>query len=330
MPVKKIKIIVIVGPTASGKSELAVKIAKKIGGEIISADSRQIYQNIDVGTAKVSGKWMYVSSLRAGRSNLNLVEKKALRSPRDIPRDDRHEKVFVYKGIPHYGIDFISPKKIYSAGEFKKCAEAKIKDIFSRGKTPIIVGGTGFWVDSLVYDFTLPEVEPDWSLRKKMEKKPPAELFRILEKLDPKRAGQIEKENPRRLIRAIEIAKKLGEVPYLKKKIKYNVSWIGLNPPKDILQKRISRRAREMVKKGIISETKKLLRAGVSKKKIREFGFEYKAVLEYLAGNLDKTELAEKISRDTYAYARRQMSWFKRNKEIKWVTPAPSRSSGKV
>ncbi len=154
---QKISLIVIVGPTASGKSNLGVALAKKYNGEIISADSRQIYRNLTIGTAKVKGVW----------------------------------KNGVYKSdeIAHYCIDFVSPKKMFSASDFKQCGAAAIADIARRSKTPIIVGGTGLWVDTLVYDMDLPHVPPNPLLRKKFEKKSPAELFLFLTKIDPRRAA---------------------------------------------------------------------------------------------------------------------------------------------
>lgn len=301
---KNKKIIVIVGPTASGKSELAVKTAKKIGGEIISADSRQVYEGLDVGTAKVKGKWI----------KRKLKTKNGKRKTFDC---------FIYKRIPHYCIDFISPTKTYSAGEFKKCAEGVIKNIFSRGKVPIIVGGTGFWVDTVIYNINFPEVAPDFKLRRSLEKKSPAKLYKILKKLDPKRAGTIEKKNPRRLIRAIEIAKKLGGIPPLQKqKSPYNVEWVGLNPPFSALEKNITERAHRMVNHGLLEEVRRLLKGGVSKKKIREFGFEYKNALNYLEGHITKKEMLAKLILDTLRYAKQQMRWFKRNKEIRWYYDA--------
>lgn len=288
----KSKIIVIVGPTASGKSELAVKIAKKIDGEIISADSRQVYRGLDIGTAKV---------------------------PRDRPNGS-----YTYRGVPHHCIDFVSPKKVFTAAEFKKCAQAAIADITQRGKTPILVGGTGFWVDAVVYDLRIPEVPPNPKLRRKLSKKSVEELFKILQKLDPRRAKTIEQKNPRRLIRAIEIAGKLGRVPPLKRsnvstfKRLNSIFWLGLNPPQEALRKNIEKRAQKMVKRGLVEETKKLLRQGVSKKRIREFGFEYRAALDYIENRISKAELYERIVRGTLEYARKQMRWFRRNPEIHW------------
>ena len=172
------KIIVILGPTASGKSWLAVKIARKYNGEIISADSRQVYKGLDIGAGKITKKEM--------------------------------------SGIPHYCLDIISPKKIFTVADFKKFADKAIEKIFSKNKTPIIVGGTGLYIQAIVDNVILPEVKPDWKLRKELEKKTTEKMFDFLKKLDPRRAKNIDPKNPRRLIRAIEIAKKLSKTPKLK------------------------------------------------------------------------------------------------------------------
>jgi len=291
----RIKLIVIVGPTASGKSELAVKLAKKLGGEIISADSRQIYKGLNIGTGKVPGRWVKnVSSKERPLVNWN----------------------FLYKDVPHYCIDFVDPKKTYTAAEFKKCAEGAIADITAHGKMPIIAGGTGFWIDAAVYDLNIPKAPPNPKLRKTLEKKDLKELLKILKKLDPRRAKNIEQKNPRRLIRAIEVAKALGKVPPVKKHFPYQVSWIGLKP--NDLKKRITARVKTMLKKGLARETEKLLEKGVSKNRVREFGFEYRLSLDFLEKKLGRQQFLENLVRESLQYARRQMTWFKRNKKILW------------
>src|SRR3989344_6172207 len=297
MPVKRLKLIVIIGPTASGKSELAVRIARKLRGEIISADSRQIYRGLDVGSAKVPGKW------KNGR--------------------------FIYKGTTHYCLDFINPKKTFTAAGFKKYAEEAIKDITSRGKIPIIVGGTGFWINALIYNLSLPAVPPNQKLRKVLEKKNPSELLKILKKLDSKRANTVEKENPRRLIRAIEIAKTLGKVPKIQKQNPYKVFWMGLNPPAAILRKNVEKRSRFMISHGIIQETKNILKQGVSKKRIKEFGFEYIAALDYIGKKISKIEFYNRLVHDTTRYAKKQMMWWKHNPKIGWfATPRSTLLNG--
>jgi tRNA dimethylallyltransferase len=269
----KSKVIVILGQTATGKSALAVKIAKKISGEIISADSRQVYKDLDIGTGKISKKEML--------------------------------------GVSHYLIDVVSPKKKFTVAEYKKLAEEKIKEIIAHGKTPIICGGTGFYIDTITKGVIFPEVPPNLKLRKILEKKSAIQLLKILEKLDFSRAKNIKEKNEIknkvRLIRAIEITKAIGRVPkIIKTKPKYKFIKIGLYLPPDKLKKKVIQRVKKMFDDGLLDEIKKLKRSGVSNKRLKEFGFEY----------FEPTE--EKVIRDTLKYAKRQMTWFKRDKEIKW------------
>ena len=293
------KLIVIVGPTASGKSDLAVKLAKKFNSEVISADSRQIYRGLDIGTGKVPGKW------------------KLYRSPTSY--GSRTSQEFVYKNVPHHCIDFVSPRQVFTAAEFVHEARRAIDTIVRRGRIPMIAGGTAFWIDALVYNFSLPEVAPNARLRRALEKKSPPALFSLLKKLDPRRAAEIEQKNPRRLIRAIEIARALGRVPRLVKHSMFDTLWIGLNPPFSILARRVMRRADAMIQQGLVAETKKLVRHRVSEKRIREFGFEYRAALLYNHGALTKKEFTARLTRDTIRYAKQQMRWWKRNPEIRWL-----------
>ena len=237
---------------------------------------------------------------------------------------DGSSRIFVYKSIPHYCIDFVSPRRTYTVTEFKACAMHAIKDIVRRGKMPILVGGTGFWIDALVYNVNLPEVAPNTRLRKNLEKQSRAELFSLLKSLDPERAKTVEPANPRRLVRAIEIAKSLGIVPRIKKTHLYDVVWLGLNPPERVLQKRIEKRIRTWTRStsgdgNIITETKKLLKKRISRKRMREFGFEYAAVLTFLEHRITRCQLVEKLIADSMHYAKRQMRWFKRNQEIFWI-----------
>jgi len=276
------KIIVILGPTASGKSALAVKLAKKINGEIISADSRQVYKGLDIGTGKITKKEM--------------------------------------GGIFHYCLDIISPKKIFTVVDFKKHADKAIEKIFSKNKTPIIVGGTGLYIQAIVDNIILPEVKPNWKLRKELEKKTTEEMFELLKKLDPRRAKNIDPKNPRRLIRAIEIAKTLGFVPNLEAK---PPSWealqIGIKLSDDALKENISKRLIGRVKKGMIAEAKRLHSQGLSWRRMDELGLEYRYLAKFLKGEISKEEMIEKLKSEIWKYAKRQMTWFKRDKKIKWI-----------
>jgi tRNA dimethylallyltransferase len=287
------KLIVILGPTASGKTELAIKLAKKFNGEIVSADSRQVYKGMDIGTAKPLS--------------------------REFARID-HEYARIVDGIPHYLLDIASPKRKFTVAQYRKLALKAIEKIQKRGKIPFLVGGTWFYIKAVVDGLVIPEVPPDWKLRKKLEKKSPKELYKILKKLDPKRAKTIEKENPRRLIRAIEICKKIGKVPPLKfNPLPYPVLMIGIKRQKNELKKRIKKRFFEWLKKGLILEVIKLKKMGVSFKKIEEFGMHYRKIAEYLKGEISEKEMIENSIREIQNYAKKQMNWFKKDKRINWV-----------
>lgn len=263
------KVIVILGQTATGKSNLAVKIAKKVNGEIISADSRQVYKNLDIGTGKI--------------------------------------KKVEMKGVLHHLLDVANPKKKFTVAEYKKLAEEKIREIISRGKVPIICGGTGFYIDAITKGIVFPEVPPNLKLRKVLEKKSAPELLKILIKLDKARAKNIDTQNKVRLIRAIEIAKALGKVPKIKEvKPLYKFMKIGLYLPTDKLEKKVEKRVSNMFKAGLLNEIKNLNKLGISDKRLKEFGFEY----------FKPTK--EKVILETIRYAKRQMTWFKRDKQIRW------------
>lgn len=330
----KPKIIVILGPTASGKSDLAVKIAKYISNqsriksrifandsrdiknsriireplaEIISADSRQVYRGMDIGTGKV---------------------------PKD--KNTRYKILdtrYSYKGIPHHLLDVASPKSTFTVSQYQKLAGKTIKEILKRGKTPIICGGTGFYIDALVYGYKLPEVPPNPKLRKELEKKSASELFKQLKKLDPARAKNIDKFNKRRLIRALEIVLTTKKpVPILSaslegSKKEYDVLFIGIKKTQEELKKLIFKRLEKRLKprnsargkQSMITEVKNLHKSGVSWKKLESFGLEYRRVAEYLQGKLNKAGMSTLLQKDIEHYAKRQMTWFKRNKNINWI-----------
>jgi len=294
MSTKKQKILVILGPTSSGKSDLAIKLAKKYNGEIISADSRQVYRGMDIGTGRV-------------------------RTTRNAKRET------LSGGVRHHMLDIVSPRTNYNVAKFKKQSEKIIEDILKRDKIPIICGGTGFWIQAIVDDVNFPEVKPDWKLRKKLEKYSAEKLFRILKKLDHKRASIIDSKNKVRLIRAIEICKTLKKVPKIKytkydiRNTKYNFLQIGLKLPKTKLHKNIKRRVKQRFNQGMIAEVKKLHARGLSWKKIQSFGLAYYWIPLYLQKRISKDELVKKIIQAEKNYANRQMTWFRRDKRIKWL-----------
>ncbi len=280
----KIKIVVILGQTATGKSDLAVEVAKKFSGEIISADSRQIYKGLDIGSGKITKTEM--------------------------------------KSVKHYLLDVTNPKRQFSVAQYKKLADEAILDISKKDKLPIIVGGTGFYIQAIVDGLVLPKVKPNAKLRKELEKKTVEELFNILKKLDKARAKEIEKDNPRRLIRAIEIAKELGKVPKLKTNSKYDVLQIGLKLEEKKLKDNIHKRLLARMKKGMVKEIERLRSDGLSWKRLESLGLEYRFSAQYLQGKIDKEEMLEKLETNIWQFAKRQMRWFKRDTRIKWFKPS--------
>ncbi len=281
-PTNKPKILVILGPTASGKTDLAIRLAKKLDGEVISADSRQVYKGLNIGTGKVTKKEM--------------------------------------RGIPHHLLDVTSPKKRFTVVDFKKAGGEAITDITSRGKLPIICGGTGFYIEALVDGVILPDVKPDEALRKKLAKLSPEKLFAMIKKLDPKRAKTLDPKNARRIIRAIEIAKALGKVPKTKKQNLYDPLFIGIDLPTETLRANITKRLHARMKQGMLAEAKKLHSNGLSWKRMDELGLEYRYLALHLQGKISKDEMIEKLDTEIWHYAKRQLAWFRRDKRIQWVS----------
>ena len=282
---KKDKILIILGPTASGKSDLAVDLARKFNGEVISADSRQVYKGLDIRSGKITRKEM--------------------------------------KGVPHYLLDVVYPRTIFTVTKFQKLAQKQIKDILKRNKLPIICGGTGFYIQSLVDGIIFPEVKPDLVLRSKLETKTLEELILILDKLNPVRLKTIDFKNSRRLIRAIEIADSLGgstSKDSVDNFPKWEFLQIGIKTDKEILWERIEKRFLLRIKLGIITEAKRLHQAGLTYKRFSEIGLAHKYLVFYLKGKITKDKFIEESIRAEKKYAKRQLTWFKRDKRIKWFS----------
>lgn len=321
------KIIVICGPTASGKSDVAIRLAKKFSGEVISADSRQIFKGMDIGTGKIS-RDSKVELLNYQSSTLGKA-------------------AYFSNSIPHYLIDVANPMEDFNVSHFKKAATVAIEDILSRGKLPIICGGTGFWIDALVNNIDFPEVEPDPELRSMLRSKSTQELFAMLSKLDPERAKTIDKNNPVRLIRAIEIAKKLGKVPPLCRHpelvsgssgtlkqaqtlkqvqgdITYEFLQIGIDVPREVLNEKIKKRLDDRFHEGMVAEVENLHNppagGGVSWEWMEKIGLEYRWLARYLQGQFSMEDMREKLYFDIIHYAKRQMTWLKRDKNIIWLS----------
>lgn len=289
---QKERVLIILGPTATGKTSLSIELAKKFNGEIISADSRQVYRGMDLGTGKVTKKEM--------------------------------------QEVPHYLLDVASPKKSFSAAQYAKLAEKAVRDIISRGKLPIVCGGTGFYIDALLYGDLFPDVPPNAALRAKLAGKTAGKLFTILKKLDPKRAKTIDTHNPVRLVRAIEIATALGSVPKPKKQLRYETCMLGLDMDDDTLKKRILERIHERMKAGMLKEAERLHREGLSWKRMRELGLEYRNMANLLTGKTPKETFEERLAQDIWHYVKHQRTWFRRNKAAVWLDPTKKRTLGEA
>lgn len=278
------KILVILGPTASGKSDLAVELALKHNGEIVSADSRQVYKGMNIGSGKITKKEM--------------------------------------RGVPHHLLDVVSPKKIFSASDYAKLARKTVDDILKRGKLPIICGGTGFYIDALLYDDSVASAPPNPEIRKKLNKISTECLAKWLLDLDPDRFVSIDVKNRVRLVRAMEIVLSTGKpVPKLRRKLRYDAEKIGIIWPMEKLDKKIELRLDKRLKRGMIEEVKNLKEKGVAWKRLYDFGLEYRYVSLYLRGKLDYETMRNKLLTAIKQYARRQITWFKKDKEIKWIKP---------
>lgn len=304
------KIIVILGPTSSGKSDVAIRLAKKFNGEIISADSRQIYRGMDVGTGKVPK-----SKCNSPAGESNAIRQLADKNKKSIP--------YCSEGIEHYLIDILNPRTLYSASNFKKDAKKIIQDILKRDKLPIICGGTGFWIKALVDNVDFPEVKPDQKLREELSQKSVEELFETLKKIDPDRAGNIDAKNKVRLIRAIEICKTLGKVPAISQKLEarsYDFLQIGITHPKEVLHARIEKRLQQRFDSGMTQEVGKLhFENGITWKRLEEIGLGYYWITQYFKGKISEEEAFEKTCQSEKDYAKRQMTWFQKDKRIIWL-----------
>lgn len=286
----KPKVIVICGPTASGKTALSINLAKRINGEIVSCDSMQIYQDMDIGTAKPSLEEM--------------------------------------QGIKHYLIGNVRPDERYSVAEYKKDAENAIEEILSKGKTPIVVGGTGLYVNSLIYGIEYNEIKVDEKYRTELEKIAEKEglnkLYEMAQKIDPKAMEKISVNDKKRIIRVLEIYNATGktkteqEVESRKNEVKYDYKVFTINMDRETLYERINKRVDFMIEQGLIEEVQNIL------KKYTKFptamqGLGYKEVAQYLNGIYTKDEMIEKIKMETRRYAKRQLTWFRANKNTIWI-----------
>jgi tRNA dimethylallyltransferase len=280
---KKPKIIVVLGQTATGKSDMAVQIAKDFDGEVISADSRQVYKDLDIGSGKIIKEEM--------------------------------------QDVPHHLLDVVKVEKVFSVADFQRQAYEVIDDILSRGKVPIIAGGTAFYIQSIVDGIVLPEIEKNPELRKELEELSLNELQKRLEEANPKRYAEIDNQNKVRLIRALEIISRLDKVPELEKKPKYEVLQIGLEWPKEILHQRIHDRIVSRMKIGMLEEVEKLNESGVTWERLESLGLEYRYLSLLLQEKITKEEMFSELETKTKQFAKRQMTWWKKDDSILWYSP---------
>lgn len=286
----KPKVIVICGPTASGKTSLSIELAKKINGEIISCDSMQIYKDMNIGTAKVTEEEM--------------------------------------QGIQHYLIDFVSPDVRYSVANYKNDAEKTIETIIDKGKIPIIVGGTGLYLDSLIYGIEYPKIKFDEKYREKLENEIEENgleyLYNKAKEIDEQAMQKISPNDKKRIIRVLEIYHATGknkteqEIESRKKEVKYDYKIFAINMDREKLYERINIRVDKMIENGLIEEVEDL------QKKYNHFptamqGLGYKEVVEYLQNQITRDEMIEKIKQESRRYAKRQLTWFRKNKQTIWL-----------
>ncbi|MFT7328174.1 MAG: tRNA dimethylallyltransferase [Crocinitomicaceae bacterium] len=280
----KPKIVVVLGPTATGKTSLSIAIAKKYNGEVISADSRQVYRGLNIGSAKATVKEM--------------------------------------DGIPHHMIDIADPKQIFSVQQYTTQGTKSINNILSRKKTVIICGGTGMYIDSLISGTQFPTVPPNPKLRSKIERKSTTELYSLLKLRDPRRAKTIDPDNPVRLVRALEVIDAIGVVPKTKKTSHYNVLYLGIDISKEELNSRIKKRVVDRFEKqNMLQEAIDLETDGLSYERMESLGLEYRFMARHLRGQITYTEMIDQLTVATSQFAKRQRTWFKRNKKIYWFKP---------
>lgn len=299
------KLVIILGPTASGKTDLGIKLAKEFNGEIISADSRQVYKYMPIGTDMPEGEWV------GGK--------------------------YMVQGVPHYLMSCLEPDQEFTVADFKRQATTIALDIIRQGKIPLVVGGTGLYISALVDNLDIPEVKPDKNLRAELAGKNLVQLVEILKQKDPLSVQVVDLSNPRRVIRALEVVLTTGK-SFISQKTKakplFDVLQIGLSWPRAEIYQRINHRVDAQIKRGIIDEVKNLLAKGYDWDLPSMSGLGHRQFKDYLyldgqsvglpaegwpAGTLSLAKSIEILKRDTRHYAKRQISWFRRDKSIKWL-----------
>lgn len=284
-------LVVLTGPTAVGKTKLSITLAKALGGEIISADSMQVYKHMDIGSAKITEKEM--------------------------------------DGVPHHLIDVLSPFEEFHIVRFQELAKKAMEDIYSRGRIPVFVGGTGFYIQAVIKDIDFTEGEEDKEYREELSRlaaeKGNEFLHEMLRNIDPKSAEEIHANNVKRVIRALEFYKENGfpisqhNEEQKQNETPYNLAYFVLNAPRELLYERIDRRVDEMMENGLMEEVQKLKDMGCRREMTSMQGLGYKEILSFLEGEVPLEEAVRILKRDTRHFAKRQLTWFRRESDVIWV-----------
>lgn len=278
-------LIVVLGPTASGKSALGIELARRFHGEIVSVDSRQVYRGLDIGTAKVTP----------------------------------HERALA----PHHLLDVADPCEVYTVARFQQEAIAAINGILARGALPLLVGGSPHYIQAVVDHLQIPHIKPQPELRAQLEARPLADLLLQLEELDPRSAASIDRNNPRRVIRALEVCLVSGQ-PFSQQRGSadplYRSLLLGINWPREVLYARIDARVDERLQQGMVQETRNLLAQGVSHERLDSLGLEYRYISRLLRGEFaGEVEMAQRLKYAIHDFTRRQLTWFRKDKRIVWL-----------
>jgi tRNA dimethylallyltransferase len=280
------RLLVILGPTASGKSSLGIALAQRFHGEIVSADSRQVYRGLDIGTAKVT------------------PQERAL--------------------VPHHLLDVADPGEVYSVSQFQQAARTAIDDILRRGHHPLLVGGSPHYIQVVVDNFDIPRVAPQPALRAELEQRPLADLLTQLAQLDPQGAATIAHDNPRRVIRALEVCIVTGQPFSQQCRIShplYETLQIGIDWPRDVLYQRIDKRVDERMRQGMIQEVRDLLNQGIDHGRLDALGLEYRFISRWLRGEFSsEAEMVQRLKYAIHDFTRRQLSWYRRDQRIIWIS----------
>jgi len=279
------KLVVLLGPTASGKSGLSITLAQHFNGEIISADSRQVYRGLDIGTAKVTSA------------------EQAL--------------------VPHHVLDVADPRDVYTVAQFQRDAISAINDILKRSHQPFLVGGSPHYIQAVVDNLDIPHIEPQPALRAQLEKRPMPELLQQLEKLDSRSAATIDRNNPRRVIRALEVCLVSGKAFSQQRKMSeplYQSLLLGIEWPREVLYRRIDERVDERMQQGMVQEVQRLLDEGISHQRLEALGLEYRYIIRWLTGAFEnEDEMVQKLKYAIHDFTRRQLTWFRKEKRIVWM-----------